>query len=212
MSASQPGIPRRLNIGCGRDVRDGWCNLNDRPEPAMVEGRDLVGDVCASMDTWRWAYDEHTAAEMGLAEQWFHEMEASHVIEHVSDDLAMMQNLWILAKSGCKLTVRCPYGSSDDADDDPTHVRRMHVGRWGYYSQPFYWRADYGYRGDWQPETVTLRVYEDYAHLADDELHAALRSMRNVVEEMVAELRAVKPAREPRPELQVPPRIAWKRN
>jgi hypothetical protein len=107
--------------------------------------------------------------------------------------------------------VRCPYGTSDDADDDPTHVRRMHVGRWGYYSQPYYWRADYGYRGDWQPVVIKLRPYPDYLTYPDDDLSAAVRSMRNVIEEMVVELRAVKPAREPDKLLQVPPKIEFDR-
>jgi len=28
----------------------------------------------------------------------------------------------------------------------------------GYFSQPVYWRADCGYRGDWEPSSVTLLV------------------------------------------------------
>jgi hypothetical protein len=203
-------IPHRLNVGCGRDVRPGWCNLNDRSEPAMQLDRDLVGDVCAGPYNWYSPQSPIPPAIFG-GNGWFNEIEASHVIEHVSNDLAMMENLWMVARPDCKLTVRCPYGTSDDADDDPTHVRRMHVGRWGYYSQPYYWRADYGYRGDWQPVVIKLRPYPDYLTYPDDDLSAAVRSMRNVIEEMVVELRAVKPAREPDKLLQVPPKIEFDR-
>jgi hypothetical protein len=36
-----------------------------------------------------------------------------------------MQELWRVAKPDAILGIRCPHGASDDADEDPTHVRRM---------------------------------------------------------------------------------------
>lgn len=197
-------LPRKLNIGCGRDVRDGWCNLNDREMDAMVSGRDLIGDV--SKTPWDWyTPGSHLPESIFGKTDWFYEMEASHVIEHVPDDLAMMQTLWHVAKAGAKLLVRCPYGSSDDADDDPTHVRRMFMGRWGYYSQPYYHLADYGYRGDWQPDAVDLLIYPEYWGYDDEWLADEIKRSRNIVAEMVAHLHAVKPRRAPERELQVPP-------
>jgi hypothetical protein len=80
----------------------------------------------------------------------------------------------------------------------------MFAGSWGYFGQPHYWRADYSYRGDWQPVRVTLAVFPEFAGFSDPELHAMARFQRNVVAEMAASLRCVKPAREPRRELQEP--------
>src|SRR5258708_31966184 len=69
--------------------------------------------------------------------------EGSHVIEHLRDPLPFMEELWRVSRPGAKAVFRCPYGSTDDADEDPTHVRRMFAGSWGYFGQPHYHRAQY---------------------------------------------------------------------
>ena len=108
-----------------------------------------------------------------------------------------------VAKPGARAVVRCPYGSSDDAFEDPTHVRQYFLNSFGYFSQPYYWRADYGYRGDWKVNKIELAV-DRAAHegMAAAEILDRVQSRRNVVREMVTELKAVKPIREPRKELQ----------
>jgi hypothetical protein len=78
-------------------------------------------------------------------------------------------------------------------------------GSWGYFSQPYYWRADYGYRGDWEVEDILLIVKDEYRGKSWAEVHQAVEDRRNVVKEMVATLRAVKPARAPLRALQQPP-------
>lgn len=180
----------RLNLGCGRDIRDGWVNIDSHPLP----GVDHVVD-----------FDEKPALPL-FGDQVEHS-EGSHVIEHLANPLPFMEELWRVTKPGGTATFRCPYGSSDDADEDPTHVRRMFVGSWGYFGQPHYWRADYGYRGDWQVEQVLLAVDPQLNHLSDGDLRLAVQFQRNVVLEMVATLRAVKPVREPRRDLQEQPAI-----
>ena len=128
--------------------------------------------------------------------------EGSHVLEHLANPLPFMQELWRVTRRGGTVVFRCPYGSTDDADEDPTHVRRMYAGSWGYFSQPYYHRADYGYRGDWQLTDLTLAVYPEFNDATDSELWSMIRFQRNVVLEQVARLRCVKPRREPLRELQ----------
>ena len=108
-----------------------------------------------------------------------------------------MAELYRVAKPGAVAVFRTPYGSSDDADEDPTHVRRYFWGSWGYFSQPYYWRADYGYRGDWEVEDVLLTVDAEFNGKQWAEVFRAVQRDRNVVREMVATLRAIKPARAP---------------
>ena len=73
---------------------------------------------------------------------------------------------------------------------------------WGYFSQPFHWRADSGCRGDWQVEDHLLTVDAEFAGKASDETCRAGYGCRNVVKEMTANLRAIKPVRQPLQELQ----------
>jgi hypothetical protein len=59
-----------------------------------------------------------------------------------------------------------------------------------------YWRADYGYRGDWAAEEITLLMRkEDNEGLAIEAVMRKVQQLRNVVVEMVAVLKAVKPIR-----------------
>jgi SAM-dependent methyltransferase len=177
----------RLNLGCGRDIRPGWVNIDCAPLPGVDHVTDFDGKPVLPFADDAVAYSEGV-----------------HVIEHLRDPLPFMAELWRVTKPGGRVVFRCPYGSTDDADEDPTHVRRMFAGSWGYFGQPHYWRADYGYRGDWQPVRVELFMFPGLEDATDGELASMVRFQRNVVAEMAATLRCVKPARELRRDLQEP--------
>lgn len=175
----------RLNLGCGRDIREGWINIDGVPAPGVDHVINFDGKPVLPFGD-----DSVTRSE------------GTHVIEHLRDPLPFMEELWRVTRPGGTAVFHCPYGSTDDADEDPTHVRRMFHGSWGYFGQPNYWRADYGYRGDWQPAEVTLFIFPEFSGCTDAELQSMIRSQRNVVAEMAATLRCVKPRREQDRELQ----------
>jgi SAM-dependent methyltransferase len=187
-------VTLRLNLGCGRDIRDGWVNIDSVPLPGVDHVIDFDGKPALPFGDDSVTYSE-----------------GSHVIEHLRDPLPFMAELWRVTEPGGRAVFRCPYGSSDDADEDPTHVRRMFHGSWGYFGQPHYWRADYGYRGDWQPVQVTLTVFPEFSGHGDAGLYLMIRSRRNVVEEMAVSLRCVKPRRGQARELQEAYRLALRR-
>lgn len=174
----------RLNLGCGRNPLPGWTNVDHAPGPGV--------DLVANLECTR---------SLPLHSDSVGEVYGRHFLEHIARPLRLMEELWRVCQDGAMATFIVPYGSSDDADEDPTHVRRYFEGSWGYFSQPYYWRADYGYRGDWQPELVTL------ATMHPDVTREDIARSRNVVGEMTCTLRCVKPARPPERALQVAPRI-----
>ena len=183
----------KLNIGCGRNIIPGWHNL----DAVALPGVDTVADLNACRDK-----------ALPFEPDSVDEFLASHVIEHISNVLDLMEELHRIAKLGAKLVVRVPYGSSDDAWEDPTHVRAYFLQSFGYYSQPFFWRASYDYRGDWRVAQIELMVERAVlgAHPLERMNHR-LMTERNVVREMVATLYAVKPIREAKRELQDRPEI-----
>jgi SAM-dependent methyltransferase len=184
---------KRLHLGCGRSPLAGWINLDMLPGT----GVDVVADL-----------DRCSEVPLPFEDNSVTEILGSHVLEHIHQPLPLMQELHRVAVPDARAEFRLPYGSSDDAYEDPTHVRQYFLHSFGYFSQPFYWRADYGYRGDWQPETVTLMVNRQrYQNRPSHEAMDDVMRLRNVVVQMTAVLRAVKPIRLPRRELQVPPRI-----
>ncbi len=183
----------RLNVGCGRNIIDGWINLDVMPLP----GIDIVADL-----------EDCAATPLPFENESVDEFLLSHVIEHIHHPLPLMQELWRIAKPEAKMVIRVPHGGSDDAWEDPTHVRAYFTNSFGYYSQPFYWRADYGYRGDWRHENLTFFVYQQgNSGLTSAEILHKINCQRNVVQEMAAELVCIKPARSPLRELQAAPRI-----
>jgi SAM-dependent methyltransferase len=190
-----PELPRpyRMNVGCGRNAIDGWVNL----DCVALPGVNLVCDL------------ENLRREpLALPDDSVEHFLLSHVIEHVRDVLGLMQELWRVATPDATAEIRVPHGGNDDAWEDPTHVRGQFPGSFGYFSQPYYWRADYGYRGDWRPEKVRLVVDRArFGAFTPQEIFERSRHERNVVIEMVCWMRAVKPIREPRRELQVAPVI-----
>ncbi len=187
------GPPYRLNVGCGRNIRQGWINLDS----VALPGVDIVCDLEKLRET-----------PINLPDQSVEHFLLSHVIEHIQDSLGLMQELWRLATPDATAVIHVPHGGSDDAWEDPTHVRAYFLGSFGYFSQPYYWRADYGYRADWRPEKIQLLVNRNRCEgLSTQEIFNKCQSDRNMVQEMICELRAVTPMRQPRRELQTQPAI-----
>jgi SAM-dependent methyltransferase len=185
--------PYRLNVGCGRNIQEGWINLDS----AALPGVDILCDL-----------EKVRENPISLPDNTVEQFLLSHVLEHVRDSLGLMQELWRLATPGAVASIHVPHGGSDDAWEDPTHLRAYFPGSFGYFSQPYYWRADYGYRADWNPDRVTLLVDSSRCTgLTPQQMYTKGQYERNVVQEMICEMRAVKPMREPVRELQTRPQI-----
>lgn len=192
--AAGPGAAK-LHLGCGRTILDGWLNL-DR---VALPGVDIVADL-----------EQCATCPLPLQNDSVGEFLGCHLLEHIRHPLPMMEELYRVARPNARATFVLPYGSSDDAFEDPTHVRQYFLQSFGYFSQPFYWRADYGYRGDWLTKKILLKIPGDaYGGKKREEILRDIMVLRNIVKEMTVELVAVKPARPPQRELQVAPAIEF---
>ncbi len=207
---TSPGAipPLRLNLGCGRDILEGWVNIDQVDHDGV--------DILWNLDNPGPGKFPHSPLVLHLPyeDQIVDEMRMIQVLEHINNPLPLMQELHRIAKPGAMLTVEVPYGSNDKAWEDPTHVRSFFLKSWGYYSQPFYENADYGYRGDWQPDCVKLMVDgPTYKGLDFDQLIDRVYHQRNIALSMTAELRAIHPIRKPLLKLVEPPDVriclAW---
>lgn len=114
----------KLHLGCGRDYRDGWHNV----DAVASVGPDEVVDLD---DTpWPWADDSATA------------IVAEHVFEHLEDMAATLQECARVLEPGARARVTMPMGVNAAADPDHEHV-------WTWQTPLFYcgerhWDTDVG--------------------------------------------------------------------
>lgn len=183
----------KLNLGCGRNILEGWINLDIVP----LDGVDVVADL-----------DNCRNNKLPFEDNSMDEIVANHVIEHINNPLDLMEELHRISKPNAKAIFRCPYGSSDDAYEDPTHVKQYYINSFSYFSQPTYWRADYGYRGDWEVLRVILIVNKNVGvNRTANEILNEINKQRNIVNEMIVELRAIKPIRNQDKNMAITPKI-----
>lgn len=99
----------KLNPGCGDTQPKGWVNVNKYANFSP----DLVHDL----EIIPWPFEESSYDEVNLI----------HVLEHLGHDsdtfVAIMQELYRIAKAGAKIQVNVPHPRHDDFLNDPTHIR-----------------------------------------------------------------------------------------
>jgi SAM-dependent methyltransferase len=179
-SCSSPP-PRLLHLGCGHEIIPGWINL----DLSSDVGADVVFDL-----------DSCGPSRLPIENDSIDGFFMCHVFEHIERTLPMMQELYRVAKPDARFIIRLPHGATDDAFEDPTHRRAYFPNSFVYFAQPAYSRADYNYLGDWRVARVKLVVGSDL--LSSESEQSILQRVareRNIVREMIVELRAVKPAR-----------------
>jgi SAM-dependent methyltransferase len=105
---------RKLNLGCGRDIRPGYVNL----DLAKIPGLDVVADLERFLPFRDDAFDE---------------VFSSHVLEHVRDLIPLLGELARICRPGAVLRIEVPHLSFFGAYTDPTHKRFF-----GYHSFDYF--------------------------------------------------------------------------
>lgn len=193
-------MKRKLNVGCGKDIKEGWDNL-DRQE---LPGVNIVVDL------------DEPQPLIHAPDNTYDEIYCSHVLEHITHILPCMEELHRVAKPGAQLHIRVPHGATDIAFEDPTHVRNFFPRSFMYFGQPYYHLADYGYRGDWKLDEILiyLKPTPQYDALPEEDRLPYMQWLMNewnTVQEMYALMTCVKPIR-PMDAEQDRPRIGLKMN
>ena len=95
----------KLNLGCGKDIRQGWINL-DR---INLPGVDVIYDI----NELPLPFDAET----------FDEILCSNILEHILKLDLLLKDLNRILKHGGRLKIQVPHFTSSGAFVDPTHVR-----------------------------------------------------------------------------------------
>lgn len=109
--------PYKLNLGCGRDIRDGYVNA----DLARLEGVDLVFD----MNQTPWPLDDD-CCEVVLAK---------HCLEHLHDLIKPVEEIWRVCRHGALVHVEAPHFQYTPLDvwGDPTHRRPFGPSTFSYW-------------------------------------------------------------------------------
>ena len=95
----------KVNLGCGTDIRPGYCNIDS----VMLPGVDRVFDL----DELPWRLEDDSVDEAVLI----------NVLEHLDDTVAVIEEIRRICRKGAVVTIRVPYYNSPDMFADPTHRR-----------------------------------------------------------------------------------------
>ncbi|MFC2061480.1 methyltransferase domain-containing protein [Elusimicrobiota bacterium] len=95
---------KRLNLGCGRNIMEGYVNAD------MVRAEGV--DVCCDFEE-ALPFDDNT----------FCEIIVYHVLEHIKGFDNLINELWRISEPGAIIKVSVPYYRNKNAFSDPHHVR-----------------------------------------------------------------------------------------
>jgi cyclopropane fatty-acyl-phospholipid synthase-like methyltransferase len=106
---------RKLNLGCGKDIREGYINVD------LVKGDGV--DFAVDLDVAPWPFVERN----------FDKIVAYDVFEHVHKPVTFMTECHRLLHDGGLLHMRTPHYMARHAYTDPTHVRFPTENTWDYW-------------------------------------------------------------------------------
>ncbi len=129
-------IPKQLNIGSGKNFKDGFLNLdiNGYWEPDIIYdlNEPLPQGKSQKIETRRFG-------EIEIQKNMFENIIAYDVLEHISNLTVCMKSCLDLLKEGGIFEVSVPYDLSLGAWQDPTHVRSFNENSWLYYTDWFWY-------------------------------------------------------------------------
>lgn len=106
---------KKLNLGCGTDIRQGYVNLDS----AKLPGVDVVHNI--------------EKLPLPFTDDAFEEILAYDVLEHIADFIPLMRELHRILKKGGKLLIRVPHFTSRNNFADPTHRRLFSLSAFEFF-------------------------------------------------------------------------------
>lgn len=94
---------KRINFGCGTDIKPGFINVDN----FKGEGVDVIHDF----EQFPYPFEDSSIDELI----------AINVLEHLSAPVRVMEEIHRIMKPGGEVTIRVPYYNARDMYTDPTH-------------------------------------------------------------------------------------------
>lgn len=144
LAVIMPQEARRLNLGCGYDIRPGYVNVDTSELPGV--------DAVIAMDPF------HPC--LPFADEQFDEIIAFHVLEHVAHRPMIIEELWRIARHNARIKIKLPDRNHSDAFLDPTHFSYWEADTIDFYLpghlRSYYSPAKFGLL---RKDTTTREIY-----------------------------------------------------
>src|ERR1700730_15450467 len=119
--APDAGLPRRLNLGCGRQRRSDCLNVDVRAG--------LAPDLVLDLDRRPWP----------LPRNHFEHVYAAVVVEHLADVKGFMEELHEILAPGGMVEITTPHYSCANSYSDPTHRQHLAFFSFDYFTSEHAW-------------------------------------------------------------------------
>lgn len=158
----------RLDIACGARKKEGFTGI----DKIKLPGVDIVWDL----EKFPYPFDDNSIDEV-----W-----CSHYIEHTSDMIAFMEELYRIMKPGSKAMIIAPYYASIRCWQDPTHKRAISECSFLYFSKD--WRNSqkldhYGIKSDFD-FVYGYAIKPEWANRNEEARNFAIKHYINVVDDI----------------------------
>jgi SAM-dependent methyltransferase len=112
-------MPKKLNLGCGRDILKDYINL----DIVKLPGIDIIHDL--------------NKIPYPFKDNEFNEIYCNHVLEHVDDLIKTMEELKRISKPNAIIIIKGPHFSCGINYRDPTHKRAFSYFTFNYFDNSF---------------------------------------------------------------------------
>lgn len=177
----------KLNLGCGRDIREGWVNVD-------IYGGEAVVRHDLNVRPWPWA--DNSADEVIMF----------HSLEHLRDTTEVMKELYRVCENGALVHIAVPHPRHDDYISDPTHVspitlstmrlfsKKANRANDGHSDTPFALLCDVDFELVSEMHVVEKRWMQRMVdgQITEDDLRDAVMTFNNVVKQIEMTVRVVK--------------------
>jgi len=107
---------KRLNLGCGDDIKEGWVNLDS----SAIDGVEVVHDM--------------EQLPLPFPDQVFEEVLCQDILEHL-EYIPVLRDIHRIMKKGASLTIRVPHFTSKNSYTDPTHKKFFAIRTFSFFTK-----------------------------------------------------------------------------
>lgn len=139
-------MSKKLNVGCGRDIKDGWVNLDRHSLP----GVDVVHNI--------------EDLPLPFADEEFDYIYCKDVLEHC-DYIPVLRDLHRILKTGGRIFIKVPHFTARGNFVDPTHKRLFSYKTFRFFIRGNEWARDYYFDFHFQEITHSRIIFQKVPYL-----------------------------------------------